>query len=146
MTFALSQASYQQHVTFLFGIFFSHDRTGQGTARVAALAEGLTLDDESDADNANKELEEEHEDILGFLHTAGLIYTHYGEERWSVFISCSLTATIKVNDPEEDGVTVTWTATGPEDEELRALRDFTGCNIREFDFKKMCCQLKIPLS
>ena len=121
---------------------------GQGTSRAAALAEGLTLNQESDSGKEEEEEEEESsakdEEILQFLKLIGLIYTHKGEKKWSVFISRSMTATAEVNDPQEDGILVTWEAMGPIDEELLSAREFTGAGVREFDLKLTFSQIFIP--
>ena len=138
-------------IPFCLRHYFLTFFVGQGTSRAAMLAEGLTLNQESDSGKEEEEEEEEEEEssakdeeILQFLKSIGLIYTHEGEKKWSVFISRSMTATVEVNDPQEDGILVTWEAMGPIDEELLSAREFTGAGVREFDLKPTLSRIFIP--
>jgi hypothetical protein len=134
-------------IPFLF-IVFIENILGQGHSRAAALAEGLTIPEEpAEVEEGSSEEEpskDREQEILAFLQSIGLIYTHSGEKRWSVFVSRSLTASIEVNDPEENGILVSWEAIGPDDSELASARPFTEAVVREFDYKPTVSRIFIP--
>jgi len=60
--------------------------------------------------------------VLGALLKMGLIYMHYGKTTWNVFVSRTFNATIEIDEPLSNGVTITWSAGGPTDEELREIK------------------------
>ncbi len=137
---------YQKHVFLFVRSVFSHFFAGQGTAN--ALAEGFSFPEDSEAeedlDEEDSPCEDSDDTILQFLKSAGLLYTHSGESRWSVFISRSVTSSVEANDPVENGVMVSWEAKGPEDEELLSTREITGAGVREFDCKLTVSRIFVP--
>ncbi len=53
---------------------------------------------------------------------------------------------MEVDDPQATGVKLLWRAHGPSDEELLALKEVSGCEVREYQLSKSEYQLFIPCS
>ena len=82
--------------------------------------------------------------VLDALIHMGLIYVHYGNVSWNVFVSRTLNSTIEIDDPRADGVLITWCAGGPTDEELAEIKDISRTSVREYRFTPTTYKLFIP--
>jgi hypothetical protein len=93
---------YSFFVCSVFSLLFS----GQGTANFLAEVFSFPEDSETEEDLVEEDspCEDSDDTLLQFLISAGLLYTHSGESRWSVFISQSVTSSVDANDPVKNGV------------------------------------------
>lgn len=74
----------------------------------------------------------------------GLIYIHEGKHRWNLYISRTLNAKIDTFDPEENGITISFSSHGPTDEEIVAAKQFTEAEAREYEFSENTTTVFIP--
>ena len=111
-----------------------------------ALAEEGELD-ETEGSHTEDEAEEARDDsavLLGHFQDAGLLYTEEGDDNWVIFLARTLNSKLKVSEIRSDGVTITWNASPPADEDIIAVQDITSLQASEMSLHKSLCSLFIP--
>ena len=116
------------------------------------MALGDVLTEDADVDEIGGGRTEDNADqarddsavLLAHFQDAGLLYTEEGDHNWVIFLARTLNSKLKVTEIWSDGVTITWSASPPSDEDIICVQDITSLRAAEMSLHTTSCSLFIP--